>query len=350
MPASEDPTDAPPLVEPRPSKPSVAALLTAAALGCFVIYVTTVLSDVVPVQPLEPQWQRLFVGSVLNNVGFPLIGLVLIHLARYLLPEQPDLARLTNSVQHLAAAAALLLVLLIPLHAAATLNILEGQAAAQAAQLRQAEQRYGLLRQVILGARSPQELQQNLALNDGPRLASSDLTRPLPELRANLLVGLAQARTEARRQLEGPRPAEILTGIAQILRIGIIAAFMAIAFAAGARRPGADQTMLGEWTEERRRRLMEREARRRSIREQELQWEAQAMEEWEKMERLQHQRWLEQEQEQRENRGSDDTARQAPPREEHRLWTLNQEFDDYYREIGPQEEDLTGPDPQDPRP
>ncbi|MFM7395361.1 MAG: hypothetical protein ACKO22_13575, partial [Cyanobium sp.] len=46
------------------------------------IHVTTVLSDVVPVQPLEPQWQRLFVGSVLNNVGFPLIGLVLIHLAR----------------------------------------------------------------------------------------------------------------------------------------------------------------------------------------------------------------------------------------------------------------------------
>jgi hypothetical protein len=299
MPASEAPTDDPPLVEPRPSKPSVAALLTAAALGCFVVYVTTVLSDVVPVQPLEPQWQRLFVGSVLNNVGFPLIGLVLVHLARYLLPEQPDLARLTKSVQHLAAAAALLLVLLIPLHAAATLNILQGQAAAQGAQLRQAEQRYGLLRQVILGARSPQELQQNLALNDGPRLASSDLTRPLPQLRADLLAGLAQARTEARRQLEGPRPTEILTEIAQILRIGIIAAFMALAFAAGARRPGADQTLLGEWTEARRRRLMEREARLR---------------------------------------------------EKHGLWTLNQEFDDYYREIGPQEEDLTGPDPQDPRP
>ncbi|MFM7393995.1 MAG: hypothetical protein ACKO22_06455, partial [Cyanobium sp.] len=82
MPASEAPTVDPPLVEPRPSKPSVAALLMAAALGCFVIHVTTVLSDVVPVQPLEPQWQRLFVGSVLNNVGFPLIGLVLIHLAR----------------------------------------------------------------------------------------------------------------------------------------------------------------------------------------------------------------------------------------------------------------------------
>jgi hypothetical protein len=348
MPASEAPTDDPPLVEPRPSKPSVAALLTAAALGCFVIYVTTVLSDVVPVQPLEPQWQRLFVGSVLNNVGFPLIGLVLIHLARYLLPEQPDLARLTKSVQHLAAAAALLLVLLIPLHAAATLNILQGQAATQGAQLRQAEQRYGLLRQVILGARNPKELQQNLALNDGPRLASSDLTRPLPQLRADLLAGLAQARTEARRQLEGPRPAEILTGIAQILRIGIIAAFMAIAFAAGARRPGADQTLLGEWTEARRRRLMEREARLRAIREQEREWEAQAMEQWEEMERLQHQRRLEPEQ--RENPGSDDTARQAPPREKHRLWTHNQTFDDYYREIGPQEEDLTGPDPQDPRP
>ncbi|MFM7395359.1 MAG: hypothetical protein ACKO22_13565 [Cyanobium sp.] len=73
---------------------------------------------------------------------------------------------------------------------------------------------------------------------------------------------------------------------------------MALAFAAGARRPGADETLLGEWTEARRR-LMEREARLR---------------------------------------------------EKHRLWTLNQKFDDYYREIGPQEEDLTGPDPQDPRP
>jgi hypothetical protein len=308
--AYEAPTDDPPLVEPRPSKPSVAALLTAAALGCFVIYVTTVLSDVVPVQPLEPQWQRLFVGSVLNNVGFPLIGLVLIHLARCLLPEQPDLARLTKSVQHLAAAAALLLVLLIPLHAAATLNILQGQAAARGTQLRQAEQRYGLLRQAILGARSPQELQQNLALNDGPRLASSDLTRPLPQLRADLLAGLAQARTEARRQLEGPRPAEILTGIAQILRIGIIAAFMAVAFAAGGRRPGADATLLGEWAEARLR-LMEREARLRAIREQEREWEAQAMEQWQEMERLQHQRWLEPEQ--RENRGSDDTPRQSPP-------------------------------------
>lgn len=190
------------------------------------------------------------------------------------------------------------------------MNILQGQAAAQGAQLRQAEQRYGLLRQVIPGARSPQELQQNLALNDGPRLASSDLTRPLPQLRADLLAGLAQARTDARRQLEGPRPAEILTGIAQILRIGIIAAFLALAFAAGAHRPGADETLLGEWTEARRR-LMEREARLRAIREQEREWEAQAMEQWEEMERLQHQRWLEPEQP--ENLGPDDTAWQAPP-------------------------------------
>ncbi|MCS5697447.1 hypothetical protein NZK32_00085 [Cyanobium sp. FGCU-52] len=367
MPVSEDPTDAPPLLEPRPSKPSVAALLTAAALGFFVIYATTVLSDVVPVQALDPQWQRLFVGSVLNNVGFPLLGLVLIHLARYLLPEQPGLARLTRTVQQLAVVAALLMLLLIPLHAAATLNILERQAAAQAAQLRQAEQRYAQLRQVILAARSPEELQRNLALNDGPQLAPSDLARPLPQLRGNLLEVLSQARTTARRQLTGRTPAKIWTGIAQSLRIGIIAAFMAVAFAAGARRRGNSLTLLGEWSEALRQLLMEREARRSLQaleREQELeerqtfdriaqlrraQEEARrrAMRE-EEMERLQHQRWLEQQG--RETLDPEAPARQAPLREEPRLWTLNQEFDDYYREIGPQEEDLSGPEPPEPRP
>ncbi|MCS5693856.1 hypothetical protein NZK33_18005 [Cyanobium sp. FGCU-6] len=357
----------------------MASLLTAAALGFFVIYVTTVLSDVLPPQPFEPRWQRLFVGSVLNNVGFPLIGLVLIHLARYLLPEEPQLARLTRRVQQLAVAASLLMVLLIPLHAAATLRSLEGQAAAQAGQLRQADQRYAQLRRVILAARSPQELEQNLASNDGPRLAPSDLARPLPQLRGDLLEGLAQARNAARRQLAGPTPAEVWTAVAGSLRMGTIAACMAIAFASGARRPGHDQTLLGEWLEwlsqhrmqrEARRSVLaleweeeheerealeritqlrraQEEARRRAIREEELEQEAREREEWEEMERLQRQRRLEQQE--RERIDQEAPGRQAPPREESRLWTLNKEFDDYYQEIAPQEEDLSGPDPQDSR-
>lgn len=364
--SSEDPNDALPLVEPRPSKPSVASLLTAAALGFFVIYVTTVLSDVLPAQPFEPRWQLLFVGSVLNNVGFPLIGLVLIHLARYLLPEQLFLARLTRRVQHLAVGAALLLVLLIPLHAVATLRTLEAEAAAKAAQLREADQRYATLRRLIFAARSPEELRQNLARNQGPQLTGSDLALPLPQVRANLLEGLAQARTAARRQLAGPTPADIWTAITRSLRMGTIAACMAIAFAAGARRPGVDETLLGEGSEWLRQQRMEREARRSEQaleREQELeerqtfdriaqlrraQEEARrrAMRE-EEMERLQHQRWLEQQGP--ETLDPEAPARQPPPREEPRLWTLNQEFDDYYREIGPQEEDLSGPEPPEPR-
>jgi hypothetical protein len=155
---------------------------------------------------------------------------------------------------------------------------------------------------------------------------------------------------------------------------------MAIAFAAGARRRGNARTLLGEWIEALRQLLTEREARRslqalereeeleereafdriaqlrraqeearrRAIREEELEQEVQERAERERLARLQRQRWLEQQS--REQEGQDAPARKAPPREETRLWTLNKEFDDYYQEIGPQDEDLTGPDPQDPRP
>lgn len=230
-----------------PLPENVAVLMTAAAAGFFLIYATTVLIDVLPAQPLDPIWVQRMVSAVLNNVGFPLIGLILMHLAWLLFPGDHIVGRWTMRVQVLATIAALLMLALIPIHGLATMRAFQYQKLELAKQLEQADQRFNTLRRIVVEASTAEELQQGFSSNNGPQLMRSDLERPLPVLREDLLQGLGEARKQAGQELAGPTGSAIWAGIVRSVQKGSIALAMAIAFAAGARLPGREEPLLALW-------------------------------------------------------------------------------------------------------
>lgn len=233
--------------EMGPLAENVAVLMATAAAGFFLIYASTVLIDVLPAQPTDPLWVQRFVSAVLNNVGFPLIGLILMHLAWLLSPGDHLLGRWTLRVQVMAAVAAVLLLALTPVHGLATFRSFQYQKLAQAKELEQVDQRFNALRQVVMESTTVAELQQGFRRNNGPQLMRSDLERPLPVLRQDLIQGLDQARRQAGLQLAGPSASAIWAGMIRSVQKGSIALAMAIAFAAGAKLPRRDEPLLAIW-------------------------------------------------------------------------------------------------------
>lgn len=55
-------------------------------LPLFLTYGAVVLTDIVPLQLLDPLWQQRFCALLVDNAGFPLMGLAFLHLAAYLDP------------------------------------------------------------------------------------------------------------------------------------------------------------------------------------------------------------------------------------------------------------------------
>ena len=239
----------------RPSSDSshsgTPVLLSAPGLGVvalvlFVLFASLVVPALFPMQLLDPAWQLRLAGALINTAAFPLLGLALLQIAVELGPYNPQLISRARLCAELAVAAALGFLLLLPLQTIAGLRTSRTANNAQAARIQGAEAKLKALRQVVTGAASNADLNQQLQKLQGPVLGPADIAQPLPLLKAQVAAVLDQAALQISREREASQPRTPLLLLPELLRHALASLALALGYAALARRPGEPRTLLQE--------------------------------------------------------------------------------------------------------
>jgi hypothetical protein len=223
--------------------------LSVVALVLFVLFASLVVPALFPLQLLDPAWQLRLAGALINTAAFPLLGLALLQIAVELGPHNPQLISRARLCAELAVAAALGFLLLLPLQTIAGLRTSRTANNAQAARIQGAEAKLKALRQVVTGAASNADLNQQLQKLQGPVLGPADIAQPLPLLKARVAAVLDQAGLQITREREASQPRPRLQLLPELLRnaLASLALALALGFAALARRPGSARSLLQEW-------------------------------------------------------------------------------------------------------
>lgn len=231
--------------EPSPWLPSATARGVALAGGVLIVLFLTILSgSLLPPHLLDPAWQLKVGGGLINASPFPLIGLVLLHLAARLDPRDARLLQRRRIATQLAVAAAFGYLLLAPLLAAANLQHQQSQALATSGGLRRDSERLQQMRQVVSSASSIPELEQRLAALQGPSLDVADRNLPLPLLRSRIEALLDQVDARLERARSSARPASPWALLGDIIRTSVACLALAAGFAGLARAPGSELSLL----------------------------------------------------------------------------------------------------------
>jgi hypothetical protein len=206
-----------------------------------------VVGSVLPPRLLAPDWQIRLTTSLINNSGFAVVGLCLVHLSGGLATLQPHLQRRRDRLATWAVLAAFGFLLLIPLQIQAVRTAHIQNANALAREQRRSEQQLTAIREVIGSATTAPELRDRLQTLQGPALTDNDLALPLPELRRRLLDALDladQARRRNRSARQGP-PLDLL--VKDSIKTALSCLALALGFAALSQRPGSYLPLLLEW-------------------------------------------------------------------------------------------------------
>lgn len=256
---------------PETSQVLLARILSAASSCLLVVFLAAALAALLPIRFTDPTWQLGVTSSLVNNGGFALISLVLLHFAAYLESANGRWQARCITFRQLAIAATLGFLLVVPLQAFATWRAIAASEAATTFRQRQVTETFGALREVIRTAPTLGDLQARLRRLNGPALQSADLAQPLPQLRQQLLVALQQAESTLQAQLPASDPERTWGTIKDSARVVVSALAFAFAFGAAACLPGASHSfwegLVREW-------LMGRKARQIIARERRDAWES----------------------------------------------------------------------------
>jgi hypothetical protein len=211
-----------------------------------VLFLTILSTSLLPVRLLDAAWQLRVGGALINASPFPLIGLVLLHIAASLDPQDLLLVQRRRLAAQLAAAVAIGYLLLAPLLATSNLQRQQSQALASSSGLRRDSERLQKMRQVVSSASSIPELEQRLVAVQGPRLDAADRTLPLPVLRSRIASLLDQASARLERARGSAPPASPWALVGDIIRTSVACLALAAGFAGLARRPGSNLSLLAE--------------------------------------------------------------------------------------------------------
>lgn len=217
-----------------------------AGVVLILLFLTILSTSLLPVRLLDAAWQLRVGGALINASPFPLIGLVLLHVAASLDPQDPLLAKRRRLAAQLASAVAIGYLLLAPLLATASLQRQQSQALAASGGLQRATEQLQQMRQVVTSASSIAELEQRLAAVDGPRLDAADRSLPLPLLRSRVSSLLDEASARLERARSATTPASPWALLGDILRTSAACLALAAGFAGLARRPASTLSLLTE--------------------------------------------------------------------------------------------------------
>jgi hypothetical protein len=246
-PSPLDPPDAPAGAKPAAKKAPIlritasqAQALSSVAAGAATVFLlgtaATLLVNLVPVQLVNSQWQLSQMANLVANGSWLLLGLVLLHLAVLLQPNQAWLTRRLATLRWLAAGAAVLYLSLAPLQLVATWNGIDAVENTRGRVMGGTMARVKALRVAIQKASDLPDLRRRAAAIPGaPPIPEEAANLPFETLRRTLLGQLDTVETNVTRRLgQATTPTARQQIWGQTLRNIFTSLLLAIGFASGA--------------------------------------------------------------------------------------------------------------------
>jgi hypothetical protein len=224
---------------------AMARSLAMAAIALAGLFLVSFISQVLPLQLLDPAWEFNAIQALINNASLPLVAFLCLQLAGHFDPGETALMARLRSWQRLAVPIACGFLLLIPLHGLASYRALKAAQANETAQMNDARSKLAKLREAVTGATTPKSLQQRLAeIPIAPQISDKDLNQPL-DLTQRLLLGqLNDGFTSFQARTYAPR-AQLRTRLLESTpKVAVSATLLAAFFASGAKRKNAEGTLL----------------------------------------------------------------------------------------------------------
>lgn len=220
--------------------------LSVVALVLVVLFVCTLAGTLFPLNVLRANWQLRFCNSLIHNAPLALLGLAMSRLARMVDSNDARIYARWQGWSHLAVVASLGFLLLLPLQVSASMEVYNRANQVQKARVAAAERKLGDLWRSIKEASDSSDLNRRLQEMNGPILGPADLSQPLPQLKEQMRAVLKQAELQITRErdlIPAPDPWRL---VPDLLRNAISTIALSAGFAALARRPGAEFSLLQE--------------------------------------------------------------------------------------------------------
>jgi ribosomal protein L35 len=226
----------------------LASLLLNLAYTLFAVFLAIIASEALPPRLLDADWIVALAANLVNTVTIPLVGLGLVHLAANVSSE-PRFQLIQRRLSRLATWVTLGFLLLLPLLGLLLFFNSQKIERANAVQKVQIEQKAGQIRQAVIEAQTPKELQRAMAALQGPQVSGADLNQPLPQIKEQILGVVSQAKSSFLAQQKGPYAKEYIPALRQILRISVLSLISGLGFASLAWNPNTNKSLLTSWLE-----------------------------------------------------------------------------------------------------
>lgn len=220
--------------------------LSLIALALFVTYGVTLLNTILPPAILQPAWLVTLISALLDSAPLALLGLGLVHLVAYLAPDDLQIQARRDAIARWAVGAVIGFLLLFPLQIASAVQGHGLVARSQNSAMQVAAERAQEFQRAIDGATSIEDLQQRLATLQGPGLQLTEQRQSLTALKSMLSKRLEESIRSSSDVIRSPWNPSVWAIIQRTLRVCLLAAVYALAFAAGSQRRACDLSLLRE--------------------------------------------------------------------------------------------------------
>lgn len=217
-------------------------MLARSGLVLLALFGVVVLFDVLPPKILQPDWILTFAITVSNTLSIPLVGIVLITLARYVDPLEH--AKLQLRVARLAALLALLFLFIQPMLGFAVWKNIRDLGEYNKEQIQLIQTKGAQLNAAIQKAATFEELQASMAKLQGPAIPEQARSIPLPTLKKQLVDSVKNAQASFPSRLNTPTSQGYRDIYKRIARTSAMSLLGMLGFGLLAWNPNTDRNIL----------------------------------------------------------------------------------------------------------
>lgn len=211
------------------------------------LFLVNLLGSFLPPKLLDPDWQLVLAGNLIDNGGYPLLGLLLVSLSSFLDPDDTSLQSRQLRWRSLACWVSVAYLLLIPLIGLACKRGIDQATLALQRETRTAQEAIVTMRGVIQQAGTFPELQARFRQLQAPALPPDAASIPLSDLKSGLLERLETNENALKARLQQPLVGRFLPILQKALRNILGCMVLTVGFAALALPKGASRSQLQSW-------------------------------------------------------------------------------------------------------